>query len=417
MSDVIAALHEVDLHPSELRPLIAQIARVRNQLDSLETTAIRRADTSGQWAVDGSRSAKAWVERVTHCSAPAASARLRNARLIGDTPALAAVFAAGDTTSEHLSTLSRTAAGSAARRAAVGEVDQILAQLAPTVRPGKFGVAVARWAHRVDAVGVSDEYAKRSATNSYLHVSRTFNGLVAIDGILDPETGSALIDALTATRTHLRRGEKPADGAAGSAASESVGPPVADHVEYRRSSRNVDALRHLLGLALGSAKMPTATGGIPVQVTVTTTLETLRAGLDDRGVEPASLSGDSQGAGGSVGAVHCQIPAATARRLACDAGIVPVVLGGRSQVLDVGRKTRLISPALRLAIELRDQHCRWPGCEAGIREIHHIVFWSNGGATDRTNLAGLCRAHHHTVHERGFSLTGNADHQLTVQAP
>ncbi len=199
------------LHPSELRAVLASIAKLRNQLDSLELAAVAKADASGQWGVDGSRSPKAWVERATHCSPTAASAKLRNARVIGDIPELAAVFAAGQTTSEHISALARVACGSDVRRARVGEVDSILARLAPTVRPGKFAIAVANWANRVDAVGMSEDYASRSAGRTYLHVSRTLDGLVAIDGILDPETGAAFIDALGATRTHLRRQSPTAD--------------------------------------------------------------------------------------------------------------------------------------------------------------------------------------------------------------
>lgn len=82
--------------------------------------------------------------------------------------------------------------------------------------------------------------------------------------------------------------------------------------------------------------------------------------------------------------------------LACGADLVPVVLGGESQVLDVGRAVRLAPPALRRAIGLRDGGCAFPGCTTPLRhcDIHHVVPWQQGGRTDRDNLVALCRVHH-----------------------
>lgn len=89
-----------------------------------------------------------------------------------------------------------------------------------------------------------------------------------------------------------------------------------------------------------------------------------------------------------------------ARRAACDAGIVPVVLGGRSQVLDVGRASRLATSAQVTALRIRDGGCTYPGCSAppGWCDAHHLVHWSRGGATDLDNLTLLCRRHHTLVH-------------------
>ncbi len=170
----------------------------------------------------------------------------------------------------------------------------------------------------------------------------------------------------------------------------------------RSSAANVVALRELVKMALTNPEMPTGTGGVPVHLVVTTSIDTLRAQLGDAGVEPADLDG------------KVSLSAATARRLACDCAVLPVVMDSKSQVLDVGRRTRIISPQLRLAIDLRDRHCRFPDCEAPIQDIHHIVFWANGGRTDRENLVGLCLAHHQAVHERRYQLKGNANFKLQV---
>ena len=90
------------------------------------------------------------------------------------------------------------------------------------------------------------------------------------------------------------------------------------------------------------------------------------------------------------------ISARELRQLLCDAEILPVVLGGTSEVLDLGRGRRLASPAQRHAISLRDGHCAFPGCTIPMHrcEIHHIDPWQTGGPTDIDNLVALCVRHH-----------------------
>jgi hypothetical protein len=99
----------------------------------------------------------------------------------------------------------------------------------------------------------------------------------------------------------------------------------------------------------------------------------------------------------------------TARRLACDSSLVPIIDFDGS-ALSVGRKTRAIPPGLRRAIEARDGRCRFPGCEhRRFLDTHHIIHWAHGGETDKGNLILLCRHHHRFVHEGGVRVTGDAD--------
>ncbi|MCY4121639.1 MAG: DUF222 domain-containing protein, partial [Acidobacteria bacterium] len=81
----------------------------------------------------------------------------------------------------------------------------------------------------------------------------------------------------------------------------------------------------------------------------------------------------------------------TARRIACDAATVTLQHGPDGGVLDVGRRTRTISPALRRALAARDGQCRFPGCEARRCDAHHIPPWADGGETALANLVLLCR--------------------------
>jgi hypothetical protein len=126
-------------------------------------------------------------------------------------------------------------------------------------------------------------------------------------------------------------------------------------------------------------------GGDATTVLVTIDLETLQSQLAGVG-----LVGDEP------------VSAAQARRLACGAQIIPVVLGGKSEVLDLGRSRRLFSPAQRKAMAVRDRRCRAERCEipAAWCEAHHATHpWTSGGRTDLDDGVLLCSWHHHRAHD------------------
>lgn len=105
----------------------------------------------------------------------------------------------------------------------------------------------------------------------------------------------------------------------------------------------------------------------------------------------------------------------TARRLACDAGIHRLIVKGKSEILDVGRKTRDWPVAQRRAIAARHGHrCAIGSCGRVIFQIHHIEWWENGGHTKVDNGVPLCLAHHHLVHEGGWTITYNPNTGITT---
>lgn len=130
-------------------------------------------------------------------------------------------------------------------------------------------------------------------------------------------------------------------------------------------------------------------GGVNASVMVTMTLETLLGGL----------------AAASIDTGH-RISPGGARRLACTAGIIPAVLGGPSQVLDLGRRRRFHTPAQRIALALRDGGCSAEGCDAppSLCHAHHDEPWSRGGATSLGNARLLCPRHHSYAHDPRFAL-------------
>jgi hypothetical protein len=154
-------------------------------------------------------------------------------------------------------------------------------------------------------------------------------------------------------------------------------------IRSARSARRADALALVAESFLEHGPASTS-GGDHTQVVVHISAETLRDG--------------------SAGCCEFEdgpsIPAETARRLSCDAGIVALIENENGEPLNVGRRTRTISPQLRRFLKARDKGCRFPGC-TNTRHVdaHHIKHWSNGGETKPTNLVSLCGFHHRKVHE------------------
>ncbi len=109
---------------------------------------------------------------------------------------------------------------------------------------------------------------------------------------------------------------------------------------------------------------------------------------------------------------------ASARRLACDTSLLTVLEDSEGNVLNVGRKTRSVSPALRRALTIRDHCCRFPGCtESRFVDAHHIHHWCDGGETSMDNLVLLCRRHHRLVHEQGFDVINRGSGRFEFRRP
>ncbi|MGZ6754098.1 MAG: HNH endonuclease signature motif containing protein [Nocardioides sp.] len=135
-------------------------------------------------------------------------------------------------------------------------------------------------------------------------------------------------------------------------------------------------------------KVP-ASGGVNATVVVTMSLETLL------GVERAATLDTGE-----------RITAGQARRLACEAGIIPAVLGGTSQVLDLGRKRRFYSESQRIARAIEQQGCTADGCDwpPGLCHAHHDTRWADGGPTDKKHGRLLCPKHHARAHDPAYTL-------------
>lgn len=125
------------------------------------------------------------------------------------------------------------------------------------------------------------------------------------------------------------------------------------------------------------------------------------------------------GAGGVAGGGHAGgvtasgavLSPASVRRLACEAGVIPVMLGSDGEPLELGRATRFFTPGQKRLLWLRDGGCTFPGCTmpAHWTDAHHVEYWSLGGRTDIGNAALLCERHHTRVHAQELSCTVRDD--------
>ncbi|MET4095596.1 DUF222 domain-containing protein [Arthrobacter sp. UYCu712] len=190
-------------------------------------------------------------------------------------------------------------------------------------------------------------------------------------------------------------------GAAGPEGDDQEAPgfreePGAEQLHQRsRPQRLLDGLVSACKAALAAGGLP-ATGGLRPQVMVTIDYRHLLDQLE--GAAP-----DTGGPGSNVGMLMFAGPvtASTVRKTACDADVIPVLLGGEGRILDIGRASRLFPPHVRKALSARDGGCAFPQCTvpAPWCEAHHIDYWSRGGRTGAGNGALLCSHHHHLIHK------------------
>jgi len=118
------------------------------------------------------------------------------------------------------------------------------------------------------------------------------------------------------------------------------------------------------------------------------------------------------------GVAQFPLSSTTARRLACDASLVPVLEDGGGNVLNIGRKTRTVPPAMRRALKIRDQGCRFPGCtQTRYVDAHHVQHWCDGGETSLNNLITLCRFHHRMLHQEGYEIVKKTNGDFIFRQP
>jgi hypothetical protein len=243
-----------------------------------------------------------------------------------------------------------------------------------------------------------------------LSVAETLDGMVSVTGLLDPLNGALLLTALDAKLRPAPEGRH-ADGHAGT-------EPGQVPVDPRSwTQRRADALGELCSEWLEQVNT-TVVGGVRPHLSVIVDHATLAGGGQATGVDTGTWEATVEGGAAElawVGPVSREL----ARMIGCDATVSRIVTDGPSQVIDVGRATRTIGPALRRAVAARDRHCVGPGCHRPPEtcDVHHVIFWEHGGPTTLENTVLLCRHHHRSVHLNGWQVVIGPDGRRTLQPP
>ena len=365
---------------AELEELGERIAELAAQISAATyelLEMLRVFDERGGWN-SGFHSCAHWLTWRVGLDPGAAREKVRVARALGALPVLSAAMRRGEISYSKVRALTRIATPA-------NEQDLLTF--------GRAGTAahverLVRGMRRVDRIAAG-KTERRLHTARYLRAYTDEDGMVVVRARLAPEAGAALLRALGAGVEALygpRRGQ-PA-GAAPEAATVAEAAPAAATEDASMEQRRADALGLVAESALASGLDP-GTRGDRYQVVVHVDAEVLA---------PGGEGGSSWLADGT------HVSAATSRRLACDSARVVMGHAADGRVLDIGRRTRAISPGLRRALEHRDGGCRFPGCGRKLCDAHHVEHWAAGGATSLANMVLLCRRHHRAVHEEGFSM-------------
>ncbi|MET8278559.1 DUF222 domain-containing protein [Micromonospora sp. NPDC005174] len=362
--------------------------RVEQRLAAVKLALIRELDGRGTAVAQGASSTAVWLRERLHLTVPAAH------RLVGlastldaGHPAIRQALADADITldqagviSDAVTTVQNTAGAEAADKAVTVLVDwagqfdpallrrlstRILDHVAPDIADAAARAAI-------------EAQARRSARDRHVTLSRLSDGRLRLGGFLDAGTGGLLRSAL-----------------------DPMTAPTGPDDTRSPGQRRHDALADICRLALRTGELP-ANGGDPAQIVVTTSYDTLTRQLNSGFLDTGPT-----------------LTPETVRRIACDAAILPTVLGGTGQVLDVGRQRRLITGPLRRALVLRDRGCAFPGCDRPPRwcDAHHIRHWADGGGTSLDNAVLLCGHHHRHIHHSDWNVRLGGDGQPVFVPP
>ena len=358
------------LDPPSDNASLAEVLRLRDQLDAKLALGVGEFDAAGLWDLDHASSATAWL-RQHGLGGSAAGMLVRIGRCIRNAPAVADAWLGGGLTSGQVQAIVVNVSDRAA---------PLFAEHAAAVVPSLVGLSVREtalamqtWKAMADAILEDDD---RDPGRS-LHFSRTFGGQAELRGSLDPSTAAPVEAALRVATTDD---------------DELTG-------ERTPAERRADALAGICRFFLDHQQGASSTGRHRPHVNIVVAVGDLDRG---RTLDGVLLDADA------------------VRVLLCDSNVHRVLTDGGSTILDYGRATRTAPPPLFTALALRDGHCRLvPGCDRGPDwcDAHHVVPWEDDGETRLDNLVLGCTHHHHVLHRRRWAQRLDADGSFTVTTP
>jgi len=427
LDELLDALANDSLATSVVLQVTEDIGRAVNKVRAAHTAAIGQARASGMWAIDGYSTSTSWLRDTHRLDGGRARALELTATWLDEHPRTRDAHQRGEVTAEHIAAIRRVTAAHPQRARAYPLFEEELLKVAANSDPMVTLAVLKAWADAIDP-SPGDEESEKSHENRSFFLSPVGDHW-DLRGTLPSAQGAELAGILNEIMAARRR----------DSADFALDPPAA---------RRADAL---MDLARGAADaMTTRPGdqagkgllgpGARSRARVIVTVPLLRitdpnsetatssATTPDCDPETAALADHETGTLADPGLSLTEsmsdpmMVAATWRcgngpgsgflamrevlRLSCDAEVQRLVVDSDSQPLDIGRATRVVPPAMRTALEMRDRGCIMPGCHRPPSwcEAHHIQHWSAGGSTSLPNLVLLCSRHHHELHNDKWSL-------------
>ncbi len=388
----------------EIAVLAAHIHAATHQLLVL----IADFDARRGWERGGHRSCAHWLAFRTGFDLGTAREKVRTARVLVDLPTTGACMERGELSFSQVRALTRVA---------TPENEADLLELARGCTTAQLERLIRGW-----RPGSRKDEATRERER---HETRTFSvfpdedGMYRVKGRLEPEVAAVLMRAIEAATDALYRRER------GGTTQAKAFAALCGEEETRKAAaqRRADALGLLAERALAAgfggvdgataveSKASTGEEGdgadsAPISGTRAERFQVVVHVEEATLVEAATFAEEEATRTGPGPRSHLddgtRLSHETSRRLSCDASRVQVTHAPDGSVLDVGRKTRTIPPALRRALDVRDRGCRFPGCGLRFTDAHHVEHWADGGETRLANILLLCRAHHRLLHEGGW---------------
>jgi hypothetical protein len=376
LEQILVLLDRIDSRRSDLPPeqRLAWLRTARTAQHRLQAlTGLLTAEAETHQAAEQAVGTPiaSWIATQEVCSAKEAARDVFAARTLTEHPLISQAATQGTINTNQATAIGKvlSSIGSQLDATQKAEAAQELVSLAGHLDAGQLARAAGQVLRKVaptDAEQLLEDRLQRQAEQAHRDRFLRFfpaGGSLRFEGSLPMAEGERFQALITAHREKNRR------------ASIDAGESLADRPSY--DQRQADALISLCHSAANS-RPEAGLGSARVLVK-----------LDYHQLH-------DQAAGAGLIADDQPIAAGDLRRLCCDAELIPAVLGSTSEVLDVGRASRLVTPAIRTALTLRDGHCAFPGCTARPEtcEAHHIQPWWNGGRTSLGNLVLLCHHHH-----------------------
>jgi hypothetical protein len=340
---------------------LVDVVALRDRFDAQVAERVAEDDASEVWRNDGSVSMTAWLRRHCRMTGGDAQRLVKTGQRVRRCPKMRTAWQDGQLSSGQVGVIAANVTDPLLDLWRDHEESVVPRLLPLDVRD--TATAMQTWAMRAKvALGLEGKLPPDPARDA--HLSRLLDGRGRLDANLDAEAFAIAARALELAESKDAAGEERTPS-------------------ERRGDALIDVMRYFLDhqkVKLGGRRRP--------HLNVVSDLKDLHAGRDGRTLDGAPLDGT------------------TLRRIACDANIHRVITDGRSSILDYGRTTRTIPPAVYTSLVLRDLGCRFPGCDrpAEWTDGHHIWHWEDGGPTCLPNLVLLCCRHHHLIHQRGWHI-------------